>query len=396
MTGIGANAVRGGPRPVVALLLAVLFLVFGTNLQGILLPMLGHARGSSMIAIGLFSAGWSGGFVLACLCIGQVLGRLGHARAFIALALLSATAAAFLFALPTDRAWIGLRVVTGFCYGGLSAIVEGWLVEQAGAGIAFAGYMIVNLLASLGGTLSLNVIPATGPAPFAVAVAATALAVVPIAIGGVPRPPAFPSFRPRPELLIRRCPVGAFGCVGVGIITGALGGLGPLFGMMSGLTMHDTTLMLAANSVGGALAYLPLAALAERIDRRVLLGGVILLGLLICTPIILLANLSPPVLILLLGAFGFAQYPLYGLCVGIVNRAFPERPSSHIAGELVLLFGLGTIAGPLAGSQFLALGTRQLFAFIAVVLAAMLALNAMAGRRSPVPDLDLQRADLAR
>ncbi|WP_428376208.1 MFS transporter [Lichenicoccus sp.] len=383
---MSGNAARGGLRPVAALLLAVLFLVFGTNLQGILLPMLGHARGSSMIAIGLFSAGWSAGFVLACLCIGQVLARLGYAGAFIALALLSAAAAALLFALPTDRAWIALRVVTGFCYGGLSAIVEGWLVERAGAGIAFAGYMIVNLLASLGGTLSLNFIRATGPAPFAVAVAATALAIVPIALGGIPSPPAPPPFRPRLGSLIRGSPVGALGCVGVGIITGAIGGLGPVFGMMSGLTMHDTTLMLAANSVGGALAYLPLAALAERLDRRVLLSGVILLGLLLCAPIVLLTP-SPPLLILLLGAFGFVQYPLYGLCVGIVNRACPERPSSHVAGELVLLFGLGTIAGPLAGSQFLQLGTKLLFTFIAMVLASMLALNSMGSQRSPAPTL---------
>ncbi len=384
--GVGGKPATGGLRPVAALLLAVMFLVFGTNLQGILLPMLGHARGSSMIAIGLFSAAWSAGFVLACLCIGQMLGRLGHGRSFIALALLSAAAAALLFALPTDRAWIGLRVVTGFCYGGLSAIVEGWLVERAGAGVAFASYMIVNLLASLAGTLSLNIIRAAGPAPFAVAVAATALAIVPVAFGGIPSPPPPPPFRPHLGTLIRRSQIGTLGCVGVGIITGAIGGLGPVFGMMSGLTMHDTTLMLASNSVGGALAYLPLAALAERLDRRVLLGGVIVLGLLICAPIILLP-LSAPLLILLLGAFGFVQYPLYGLCVGIVNRACPERPPAHVASELVLLFGLGAILGPVVGSKFLQHGTSPLFAFIAIVLAAMLALNLAPGRRSPAPSV---------
>ena len=383
--GALAVATPGGVRPVAALLVAVMFLVFGTNLQGILLPMLGHARGSSMIAIGLFSAAWSGGFVLACLCIGQVLGRLGHGRAFVALALLSACAAGLLFVLPTDRAWIGLRVITGFCYGGLSAIVEGWLVERAGAGVAFASYMIVNLLASLGGTLSLNIIRATGPAPFAIAVTATALAIVPIIFGGIPSPPAPPPFRPRLGSLILSSPMGALGCVGVGVITGAIGGLGPVFGMMSGLTMHDTTLMLASNSVGGALAYLPLAALAERLDRRMLLAGVIMLGLLVCAPIVLLQP-SAPMLILLLGAFGFVQYPLYGLCVGIVNRACPERPPAHVASELVLLFGLGTILGPVVGSQFLHLGTAPLFAFIAAVLAVLLALNLATGWRSPVPD----------
>ena len=83
---------------------------------------------------------------------------------------------------------------------------------------------------------------------------------------------------------------------------------------------------------------------------------------------------APPVatqLIVLMGLFGVAQYPLYGLCVGIANAEAPDRPPARIASEMVLLFGLGTIAGPLLGSQALARSTSSLFVFIGLVLLAL-------------------------
>ncbi len=375
-----------GVAPLAALLAGVCLLVFGTNLQGVVLPIIGHERGSGMTAIGLFSAGWSAGFVLACLCIGPLLSRLGHVGGFAGLAMLSACCALLLAAWPRDAAWIALRVVIGFCYGGLSAIVEGWLVEQAGSGIAFASYMIVNLIASLLGTLSLNLLP-LGRAPFLLTAGAILLSVLPIALGRVPRPPPPPPFRPRLGRLLRASPVGAVGCLVVGLITGALGGLGPVFGMMSGLDMRDDTLMLAANSVGGALAYAPVGLLAERIDRRRLLHGLTALGLALCVPLVLLPAPSPLAVIVMLGAFGFAQYPLYGLCVGIAVARTPDRPGSQTVSELLLLFGLGTIAGPLIAGQAMRRGPQQLFSFIAVALAVLLATILLdrlrAGRGAP-------------
>ncbi len=376
-----------GVLPVMALLLAVMLLVFGTNLQGVLLPMLGHERGSSMTAVGLFSAGWSAGFVVACACVGQLLGRLGYVGAFVTLAGISAFAAALLYPLPTDQAWIGLRVIIGFCYGGLSAIIEGWLVEQAGSGIAFASYMVANLVASLCGTLSLDLIDLSGPAPFAFAVGAVALSAVPIVFGRIPSPPVPEPFQPQLLTLIRCSPVAALGCVCIGVVTGAVGGLGPVFGLMEGLNKNRDTAMLAANSVGGALAFLPVASLAERIGRRTLLGCLVLLGLAACAPFVLLPQLSARSVILLLGILGFAQYPIYGLCVGLANQEAEGRSAGRIAGELVLLFGLGTIIGPVLGAMFLRMGTRPLFGFIAATLAVLGAVLAgLRPRRPAAPE----------
>ncbi len=127
-----------GRAAIAPLLAGVVLLVFGTNLQGVLLPILGHERGSSMVAIGLFSSAWSAGFVAACVSVGWLLNHYGHKRAFALLALVSAACGLLLALFPHDAAWILLRLLIGFCYGGLAAIVEGWLIQVAGSGFAFA------------------------------------------------------------------------------------------------------------------------------------------------------------------------------------------------------------------------------------------------------------------
>ncbi len=352
------------------LLLGVGLLVFGTNLQGVLVTIIGHERGSGMLAIGLFSAGWSAGFVAACLCVGHLLSRLGHVRSFALLAVLSGMSALLLASLPRDADVVLLRIVIGFCYGGLSAIAEGWLLEQAGSGPAFASYMIVNLLASLAGTLSLNLLPPGRPACLLTGAAVIA-SMLPVILSRCPPPPMPPSFRPQLGHLLRASPIGAFGCLVVGLITGSLGGLGPIFGMMAGLSMRADTLMLAANSIGGALAYAPVGLLAGRVDRRTLLMGIALFGLLVCLPLIVIHDLSPGLVILLLGAFGLAQYPLYGLCVGLANLHLPDRPATQTSTELLLVFGVGTIVGPLISGQIMRTGAEHLFTFIAALLVVL-------------------------
>ena len=375
------------------ILLSMGLLVFGTNLQGILLPLLGHAHGASMRAVGLYSAAWSTGFVLACLLIGRLLHRFGHLRAFVILTTASAVSAALLLVDQDDLAWITLRVLIGFCFGGLSAIVESWLIERTGGGPAFATYFIVSLLASLAGTLSLNLIDTTGGAPFVLMVASIALSSLPILLtkpGGKPKP--VPRYKLRFRRLWRRSPFGVLDVLGAGVITGAIGGLGPIYGIKAGLNVREDTYMLAANSIGGALAYGPIGLLVSRnVDRRLILGLAILVGLATSAPLGLrVFGLGSWWIILVFGLFGFAQYPLYGVGVGLVTSQAGNAPPAEVISELLLLFGIGTVLGPLGAAEAIRSGS-SLFGFVIAVLLGLLAcllvdtLSRVRAAKSPRP-----------
>jgi len=357
---------------VTALLASVVLLVFGTNLQGVLLPIRLQLDGASMARLGLLSSGWSVGFMLACLTVGRLVSAVGHVRTFAALAALSGSTA-LLLPLQQPSAWIALRVVIGFCYGGLALIIESWLNERATRarrGGIFAAYMTTNLVASLAGTLSLTVLDPRGPLPFVLMVVAVVLSIVPVALTRSPVPAPTRPFSIHLRELFDISPSGVSGCFAAGLVSGAIGGLGPTFGLEMGLSTHGVAVMLAATVLGGALSYYPAGRLSDRIDRRYLLLALSALAIAVSVLLVLRGGALPPTgLILAFGLFGFAQYPLYGLCVAFVNDRIRERSFAETASELLLTFAAGTVLGPLIGAALMAWDVSGLFLFVAAVLA---------------------------
>ncbi len=301
-----------------ALLASVLLLTAGTNLQGVLLPFRRQIEGSSMQEIGLLSSGWSFGFVLACLTVGRLISSVGHVRSFAGLAAVSGATSLLLLPLNDETIWIVLRVVIGFCFGGLSLIIESWLNERsenAQRGAIFAAYMTITLLASLCGTLSLAFLEPMDTLPYTLMGVAVVLSIVPVALTRAPLPKPVAPFSIQLGALYRISPTGVFGCFAVGLVSGALGGLLPAYGLAMGLSTHAVAVLLAAALVGGALAYYPAGVLSDRIDRRIVIITLACLSAALCGIVLLRPHLSSTGILLVVGAFGFCQYPLYGLCI---------------------------------------------------------------------------------
>ena len=355
-----------------ALLCSVVLLVFGTNLQGVLLPIRLQLDGASMARVGLLSSAWSAGFMLACLSVGRLVTAVGHVRTFAALAALSGSTALLMLPLQQPTAWIALRAVIGFCYGGLALIIESWLNERATRakrGGIFAAYMTANLVASLAGTLSLTGLDPRGPMPFVLMVAAVVMSIVPVALTRSPVPKPTRAFSIHLGELFAISPSGVSGCFAAGLVSGAVGGLGPTFGLAMGLSTHGVAVLLACSVLGGALSYYPAGRLSDRMDRRTLVLALSALAIAACALLVLRgAALSPGWLMLVFAVFGFAQYPLYGLCVAFVNDRIRERSFAETASELLLTFSAGTVLGPVIGAVAMTNGAANLFVFVATVL----------------------------
>ena len=371
---------------ILGLLASVLLLTVGTNLQGVLLPIRRHMEGSSIQQIGLLSSGWSFGFVLACLVIGHLVSSVGHVRSFAGLAAVSGATSLLLLPLDDEMAWVALRVIIGFCFGGLSMIIESWLNERSGTGQRggiFAAYMTMNLLASLAGTLSLTFLNPEDALPFTLMGILIVLSVVPVTLTRAPAPKPIKPYAIQLRALYRVSPTGVFGCFTIGVVGGALGGLLPAYGLSMGLSSHQVASLLAAALVGGALAYYPAGALSDHLDRRIVIIALACLSALCCAVIVQRPNLSSLGVLLTVGAFGFCQYPIYGLCVAIANDRVRERSFSKVASELLIVYGAGTIIGPPLAAMAMRYGARYLFLFMGALLLALAGFTAARIRRQP-------------
>jgi MFS family permease len=385
------RAGQGPDRPeqsrlvsIIALLASVTLLTAGTNLQGVLLPIRRQLEGSSMQQIGLLSSGWSFGFVVACLVVGRMVSSVGHVRTFAGLAAVSGSMAMLLVPINNEVAWIVLRVGIGFCFGGLSLIIESWLNERSGSaqrGGIFAAYMTVSLLASLGGTLSLAFLDPMQELPYTLMAVAIVLSIVPVSLARSPVPLPVEPFSIHLLALYRVSPSGVFGCFAVGLSSGALGGLLPSYGLSMGLSTHGVAALLTAALLGGALAYYPAGALSDRMDRRIIVIVLCALSIALCG-LLLDPRLSPREVLLTVGAFGFTQYPLYGICVAMTNDRVREQSFSEVASELLIIYGTGTVLGPVIAAGFMHYGARYLFLFMALVFLVLIAFIAARTRRT--------------
>ena len=171
-----------------------------------------------------------------------------------------------------------MRAPSGFCFAGAAMIVESWLNERASRenrGTIFSIYQMVNFAASTAGQLSLAI------------TSADRLLLLrprrhPLLRSRSCRPRSRPPQHPRPlkttRLDIRRLyatsPVSAVGCVLIGMVNGAFGTLGAVYGERIDLPTANVAFLMAGAVLGGALIQFPLGRLSDRMDRRKVLIGV--------------------------------------------------------------------------------------------------------------------------
>ena len=379
---------------IIALLASVLLLTAGTNLQGVLLPIRRELEGASMQQIGLLSSSWSLGFVVACLVIGRLVSAVGHVRCFAGLAAVSGAAASLLQPVDDQTIWIILRLVIGFCFGGLSIITESWLNELSTStrrGGVFAAYMTVSLVASIAGTLSLTILQPMQALPYTLMSVAVVLSIVPVTLTPAPSPKPVKPFSIRLLALYRVSPSGVSGCFLVGLVSGAVGGLLPVYGLAMGLSTPAVAVLLAVASVGGALAYYPAGALSDRIDRRVVTLVLACLAV-ACSAVLLLHHgRSAWLLLVTVGLFGSFAFPLYGLCVATTNDRVREQSFSEVASELLILYGVGTVIGPFAAAPLMHRGAANLFLFNGLVLLLLAVIIAMRLAARPETEAEHKR-----
>ncbi len=341
------------------------FLLLAGGINGLILPIRGTAEGYSALSLGFLGTGWALGYILGCILVPNLVANVGHVRAFAVMAAMATLSILMSVLIMTPLAWIIFRAVAGFAFAGAAMIVESWLNERSepsSRGMVFGAYTMVNLAASTVGQLSLNLGNTNSFHFFIIGAVFYCLALIPTAISTSNQPQPLVRARLDIRALWTNSPVSVVAVLLIGLSNSSFGTLGAVYANNVGFDLASVSLFMSIPILAGALAQIPVGFVSDRADRRLVLIGVSLLA--IAGDLIFIIS-QPQTLqsaLFAISLFGAAIFALYPIAVAHANDHAPPNDFVRTSGGLLLLFGIGSMAGPVfSGVAMSFLGPVGLF-----------------------------------
>lgn len=358
--------------PVAMLLLGVAILLTGQGLQGLLLPVRANLEDFSVFGVGLIGATYFLGFTLGCLLGARMIQRVGHARVFAAMTA-AASASPLLHGMWVNMwSWAILRSVTGFCFAVLYMVIESWINEKAcneNRGTIFSAYVLINMTVLAAGQQMLLLADPQSLTLFALASVLVSLAAVPVALSNSDLPQSVSIVKLDIRYLYSTSPAGMLGALATGLANGSFWSLAPLFATAYSQDLSVAAWVMTCSVLGGAISQWPLGHLSDRIDRRYVMAmisfGAMVVAILIWA---FAGQISTLALVLLCGVWGAMAFPLNSISVAHANDNANADEYVMISSGLLLMYGVGAIAGPfLASVTMNTVGPGGLYGFTALV-----------------------------
>lgn len=336
-----------------SLLFGSAMLILGTGLQGTLIGLRADIESFSLTTTGIVMSSYFAGFAIGTYSCPGLIARVGHIRAYAAMATI-ASAAAILFAMNTHPVtWILLRIVTGYTLVGLYMIIESWLnmiSPNDSRGKFFNTYMLITLLATAGGQYFLLLYSPEGFELFAITSILISLALVPIALTRIRQPELIETPKLNLVFLFKKSPQGIFGTLISGVIVGAFYGMMPVYASKIGLSNTEIASLIATCILGGASLQWPIGLISDKYDRRVILAFISLIASIIALTIYIAGHQFKQLFYVLNFVFGGFIFSLYGLSIAHVNDRIDKDQALEATKGLMQIYGIGAISGPLIAS----------------------------------------------
>ncbi|WP_276118759.1 MFS transporter [Pararhizobium qamdonense] len=360
-------------RSVISLMLSTLLMMVGFGLASYVLPVRSVAEGWSTLTISLIATGYTLGFTVSCIITPKFVLRVGHVRVFAALITLLSIAILMCGLVVDWRAWIFFRAISGFAISGSYLVIESWLNERVtneNRGMLFSLYLITTMVGTIGGQYLVPLGDPTNSSLFILCGVLFSLALLPTALSSsaMPAPPAQAKFDV--PGLYRRSPVAVVGAFLAGAMSGAWLNLGGVFTQKIGLSTAEGATLLAALLAGSAISQIPIGRTSDRIDRRIVMVGCGIVGIVSCLAMVAFVGSSPLVLYVIAAFVGSVLFPIYALNVAHANDLARPNEYVEVSSGMMITYGIGTISGPLmVGPVMDRFGPPSLFVVLAVYFA---------------------------
>jgi MFS family permease len=360
---------------VASLLVGVAFLMLGSGLLGLVLPIRLSEEAVPTSITGIVMSSYYAGLMLGALYGKRFIARVGHIRAFAAFAAIVSSGALAHALWFNPWFWMSLRMLTGFCMATLFAVVESWLNEKSSnqaRGQVLSLYMITSYLALGSGQLLANLWEVDGFEPYCLIAILISLSLVPVTLTSVAGPEIATAKPLTFKALYNISPVGVLGAFSSGVIQGGFYGMAAVFGRAIGMSVFEVSLFIGSAVFGGLLLQWPVGRLSDRFDRRTVLFWVLIAATLIAVGEIVLTRMvgQLPPLLLLTAFYGGAATSVYPISVSHAYDYVARDRLVSASSGLLLSYAIGATAGPLVASTLMqAIAPGALFGFIGTITA---------------------------
>ncbi|MBL1241742.1 MAG: MFS transporter [OCS116 cluster bacterium] len=364
-------------RAVLALLASAGILKFAGGLQGLLIYIRAGHEKFSTLDISLIGVGWAIGFIAGSLYMPAVVKRVGHIRAYSVMAAFGAIAILLNVLWVNPMSWVILRGISGFCFAGASMITESWLNERSTnetRGSVFSTYMIVSLATTMIGFLLVSFVAPDDDRLFLFGAILFCMALLPTALSKITQPKPLTNTKVDLKAIYANSPVAAIGCFLVGVDAGAFGGMSAAYGQELGLSTQMIAYFMMIAIFTSLFSQKPFGKLSDKMDRRYVVVGITIGAALCAFAIFWLDSRNDYVILGLMGLYGAFMYSQYPILVAHANDHAKPGSLVTVASGLLLLFGIGTIVGPVMAGLFMTqMGPSALFLSNAIVHAVLAA-----------------------
>jgi MFS family permease len=372
---------RAAVASVWAVIVTIGFVQVGNGLQTSLLGVRAGMEAFPPWTIGLIMASYYVGYTAAPLASRRIIGRAGHVNTMTVGALFAAVMIVAHAYLVSPVAWAVLRAISGFALSSLYVGAESWIhdrVENANRGRVFSVYMVVQMIAMTLSQLLLSVGNPGSAYPFILAGLLFGVSCVPVIYARASAPDHAP---PAPFGIVKlflASPLGVVATVLAGVSWSIVFTFGPVYAQRAGFDLSQVSIFMALAMVGGAVVQFPMGWLSDAAGRRLTIALMSAGGIAVALFGVwadghsVIAKFAASFLV------GALIFPMYAISAAHTNDAVSPQNRVSAAAGLVLLFGLGSIFGPLAsGSAISALGASGFFAVLAATMALSLAAAAV-------------------
>lgn len=354
----------------IALFASISLLQLSSGAIGPLDVLSGAAEGFSNTQIGLLGSSHFLGFFIGCWWAPRLMGSVGHSRAFSAFAATGAIGAIAHPLLIDPTAWAFMRILTGLCVAGCYTVIEAWMqarLTNSNRGRVMASYRTIDIVMSSAAQLMIGALEPASYVSYNLLAILCCACILPIVLTKMKQPetPAAPRLRPINTMKVS--PLGAAGVIVAGTSSAAFRMVGPIYGQEIGLNAAQIGSFLATVLIGGAIAQFPVGWLADKYDRRWVLIGLSVLGIVACGVLAATSSDNHTRIFLVAGLFGASIYPIFSVSTAHANDFASASNTVEINSSLMFLYGIGAIFSPLVASVLIQnFGPSALFAYISI------------------------------